>query len=232
MKRKLKAPGPVEPKRTDDAPPSELPTERAKYHHGDLPRALRDATLAILAEHGSEAFTLREAARRVGVNHRAVYRHFEDKRALLATVAEEGYRALAVAMRETVAGSGSVEAVDRLVALSLGYVRFARGEPARYQVMFGPRLNADDRFPSLEVAIRDAVSVVAAELKRACPTSPSIVRRDAGVTLWSAVHGFASLLLVSRVPLKDKHVTRYVDAVMRPVASGVVASLVSHSPSP
>ncbi len=44
------------------------PTARAHYHHGDLPRALREVSLKILAEVGPETFTLREAARRAGVN--------------------------------------------------------------------------------------------------------------------------------------------------------------------
>lgn len=198
---------------------------RATYHHGDLRRAVLDAAVAVLAELGAEGFTLREAARRVGVSHRAVYRHFEDKRSVLAAVAEEGYRALEVEMRGAIEQSGASEPEDRLVALCEGYVRFARRERARYQVMFGPRLNEDERFPSLEAAIRGVVRVVSHELKLAGPEAPSIVRRDAGISLWSAVHGFASLHLAGRVPLSDRHVSRYVDTVMRPLVAGVVESL-------
>jgi AcrR family transcriptional regulator len=72
---------------------------RSTYHHGDLPRALRDAARRLVAEHGPEGFTLREAARDVGVSHAAAYRHFADKRALLAAVCEDGYRALATTLR-------------------------------------------------------------------------------------------------------------------------------------
>src|SRR5690606_7462163 len=120
---------------------------------------------------------------------------------------------------------GSHDAIDRLVAVGEGYVRFARREPARYEVMFGPRLNEDDQFPSLEAAIRDAVRVLGGELKRAAPEAPSIARRDGGVALWSAVHGLSSLVLVGRVPLRDVHVARYVDVVLRPIATGIVEAL-------
>lgn len=205
------------------APPADEP--RATYHHGDLRRAVLDAAVSILAELGVEGFTLREAARRVGVNHRAVYRHFEDKRTVLAAVAEEGYHALAAEMREAIERSGATAPADRLVALAEGYVRFARRERARYQVMFGPRLNADERFPSLETAVREALRVVSRELKLAGPEAPSLVRRDAGITLWSTVHGFAALHLAGRVPLSDRHVARYVDTVVRPVVVGVIAVL-------
>ena len=70
------------------------------YHHGDLRRALIEASLALISEEGFSALTLREVARRAGVTHAAPYRHFLDKEALLAAVAEEGFRAMAVQMRE------------------------------------------------------------------------------------------------------------------------------------
>jgi AcrR family transcriptional regulator len=202
-----------------------LEEPRGTYHHGDLRRAVLEAAVAILAELGAEGFTLREAARRIGVSHRAVYRHFEDKLAVLSAVAEEGYRALEADMRAAIERSGAIEPAERLVALAEGYVRFARRERARYQVMFGPRLNADERFPALEIAIRDALRVVSHELKLAAPEASSLVRRDAGITLWSSVHGFAALQLTGRVRLSDQHVTRYVDTVMRPVTLGVIAAL-------
>ena len=196
---------------------------RKSYHHGELPQALREATLAILAELGPEGFTLREAARRVGVNHRAVYRHFEDKRSRLAAVAEEGYRSLAVLLRAAVETTAAQDDVaERLVALCEGYLRFARREPARYQVMFGPRLNSDGRFPSLELAIQEALLVLREELRKAGPEASSLARRDAGITLWAAIHGFSSLVLTQKVPLSDRQLSRYVDTVMRPVVRGVL----------
>ena len=51
--------------------------------------ALVEAGLALLAEGGVAALTLRAAARRAGVTHAAPYRHFADKEALLAAVADE-----------------------------------------------------------------------------------------------------------------------------------------------
>ena len=45
-------------------PPSEKP-----YHHGNLPQALIDAAIALLAEEGLAALSLRKVAARVGVSH-------------------------------------------------------------------------------------------------------------------------------------------------------------------
>lgn len=198
---------------------------RDSYHHGDVPRAIRDATLDLLREGGAQSLSLREAARRVGVNHRAVYRHFADKRALLAAIAQEGYEMLATAMRAGVDSRPGGEPVDRFVALGEAYLRFARREPERYEVMFGPRLNVDGRFPELEAAIIASVSVLQAEISQVAPAVPGMRRRDAGVAFWSAVHGFSSLVLVGRVPLKEAHLERYVGVLLRPLATGLIAAL-------
>ena len=209
----------------DDRPDDAAAPTRATYHHGDLRQAVLEAAVALLAEVGAGELSMREVARRVGVSHRALYRHYEDKRGLLAAIAEDGYRDLAAAMRASIERRGSDAPVERLVALGEGYLRFARAERARYEVMFGPRLNEDERFPTLEHAIRDAVRVVGAELKRAAPEASSVARRDAGIALWSAAHGLASLVLVGRVRLKDAHVSRYADTIFRPLADGLVGAL-------
>src|SRR5687767_1804874 len=97
---------------------------RSTYHHGDLPRALRDAPTRLLAERGGEGLPLREAARLVGVNHAAAYRHFTDTRALLAAVAEDGYVALATRMRAADTATGDV--AERVRRVGTAYVEFAR----------------------------------------------------------------------------------------------------------
>jgi AcrR family transcriptional regulator len=118
---------------------------RSTYHHGDLPRALRDAATRLLAERGSDGLTLREAARLVGVNHAAAYRHFADKRALLAAVAEDGYAKLAREMHG--ADTRSPDPAERLRRIGTAYVSFARADPALFALMTGPRLNEDGRYP-------------------------------------------------------------------------------------
>src|SRR5215510_14783128 len=71
--------------------PSGARARRESYHHGDLRRALLDATLELVDRYGPQGFTLRAAARAAGVTPGATYHHFEDKDALLAAVAEEGF---------------------------------------------------------------------------------------------------------------------------------------------
>jgi AcrR family transcriptional regulator len=206
---------------------------RAAYHHGDLARALIQASLEIMAEVGAEGLSLREAARKAGVNHRAVYRHYEDKRALLAAIAQAGYQQLTAACLGALAEQlpsglrGPKRARAALLVVAEVFLRFARAEPARYQVMFGPRLNKDSRFPELEQAIQGTVKVLVDELAEAAPGRTSVDRRDAGIAFLAAIHGLSSLVLAGRIRLRDAYLHGYVQKTIGPVVDGVLTGLSS-----
>jgi AcrR family transcriptional regulator len=74
------------------------------YHHGDLRHAVVVAALEILSETQSLEFSLRELARRAGVSHNAPYKHFADKRELLAAVSAVGFEQLTKRMSDKIAG--------------------------------------------------------------------------------------------------------------------------------
>src|SRR3954463_13549124 len=114
-----------------------IPT-RPTYHHGDLRNSLIQAALTLVAERGVEGFSLREAARVVGVSPSACYRHFADREELLAAVAHEGLHTLAEQMRLAAAAHGGASAFDavcRFWAYSEAYLHFALEHPAHFRVM-------------------------------------------------------------------------------------------------
>src|SRR5687767_2010801 len=94
---------------------------KKSYHHGDLRRALVDAGLRLIAKRGVEGFTLRETARVAGVSQTAPYRHFPDKAALLAAVAEEGFRGMAEYMKAATAPH-ALDPARRFGELGVAYV--------------------------------------------------------------------------------------------------------------
>src|SRR5712692_6819991 len=65
---------------------------RRGYHHGNLRKALVEATLRLIEEGGPASVTVRDAARRAGVSSGAPFRHFSNREALMAAVAEEAQR--------------------------------------------------------------------------------------------------------------------------------------------
>jgi AcrR family transcriptional regulator len=95
------------------------------YHHGELRPTLLRAAAKILEKEGREAISLRDLARRAGVSHAAPYRHFADRQALLAALAEEGFAMLAADLE----GKPWREQ-------AVAYLRFALANPERFRLMF------------------------------------------------------------------------------------------------
>ena len=124
------------------------------YHHGDLQRAIVNAALEVLSETQSTEFSLRELARRAGVTHNAPYKHFADKRELLAAVSAVGFDLLAKRLDDAMQGETGPRA--RLFAMARDYVRHGVENPALYRLMFGGYLTGpDDERPAIEIAAAD-----------------------------------------------------------------------------
>jgi AcrR family transcriptional regulator len=106
-------------------------SQRAGYHHGELRQALLGAGIALAQQGGPDAVVLREASRRAGVSHTAAYRHFADREALLAAVAEAAAAELASAMEQRLARVRKPR--RRLRAIGEAYIDFALREPGLFQ---------------------------------------------------------------------------------------------------
>ncbi|MBU3729312.1 MAG: TetR/AcrR family transcriptional regulator, partial [Phycisphaerales bacterium] len=154
-----------------------------RYHHGDLRHALVEGALRLLQTRTSAELSLRSVARLAGVSPNAPYRHFESKDALLASVAEEGFRRLTAI---TAAAQGPPR--KRLGLMATAYVRFATDNPRLYGLMFGPALNGWDRYEGLVAAGDASFQVVVEAVAHATGADMDRAARDA-ILAWSAVHG-------------------------------------------
>src|SRR6187399_3593481 len=97
-----------------------LKSNERPYHHGDLRRAIVRTALEILSETQSVEFSLRELARRAGVSHNAPYKHFTDKRELLAAVSTAGFETLTNRMTTEIAGLDNAR--EQLLAMVRAYI--------------------------------------------------------------------------------------------------------------
>ncbi|WP_437635953.1 TetR/AcrR family transcriptional regulator [Sorangium sp. So ce854] len=179
---------------------------RRSYHHGDLPSALLDAADALVAEKGASGFSLREAARVVGVDPAACYRHFRDREAILQALARRGFTRLAAAMAAAAAELPEAPPERVLLAIGHAYVRFAAAHPSAFRVMFGPT-GVDARDHLLRGDYPDDVGPYE-RMQRALGAWLADARCDAdleqaSLTLWAGVHGLACLLLEGALRLPD-----------------------------
>jgi AcrR family transcriptional regulator len=200
------------------AKPARKRLGRATYPHGELRRARVDAAVTIIADHGAEAFTLREAARRLGVNHRAAYRHFADKTMLLAAVAEQGFAALVEGTRAEILAAGVTDPEGRLMAMARAYVAWADRHPAHFRVMFGPRLNEDGG--AFEATMGEAYGLLESEIRAAIGAGSTLAGpgddavTDVVIAYWAVLHGLASLVLMKRVRVRRDQLPAWIDRIV------------------
>jgi len=178
-------------------PPPARAKARGDYHHGDLRRELIRAAIELMGSRGEDAFTLREVARHVGVNHRAAYRHFADKQALETAVAIQGFEGLRLAMQRRI--RGCTEPAERVERIFRAYVRFALGHPAHYRLMFGPLSRSMDESAELRTAIFAVIAVIEVEAEALLGTRGKPVR-DAVIAHWALGHGLCDLMISGHVP--------------------------------
>lgn len=158
-------------------------------------KALIEAGLRHLEADGAGEISLRQLARESGVSAAAVYRHFPDKKALLAALAEEGFTRLGAAQEDAAAAAGG--GPEGFAATGRAYVRFALRHPALFRLAFA---HADSVF---DVTAEDHLaSRLLQEYARAYGGDRAPIL---ALQAWSVAHGLAMLMLDGNVP-RDEHI--------------------------
>ena len=172
-----------------------IPAEEPSYHHGNLRQGLIDSALSLITAEGAQALSLRAVARKAGVSHAAPYRHFADKDALLAAVAEEGFQRLSRSMAQRM--DLYTDPVARFLQSGVGYVLFAVAHPAHFRVMFSSAFSLSEPPPGLRQAGESALAVLtnAIAAAQAAGQLNGAKVESIAATAWSVVHGLASLLI-------------------------------------
>jgi AcrR family transcriptional regulator len=109
---------------------------RARRGEGDrLREEILEAVGALLDETNDEsAVSIRAIAERVGVSAPSIYRHFEDKEALLNAVCADVFAQLQFGIAESVAMAS--DPVDALARAGRCYIDFGLEHPEHYRLVF------------------------------------------------------------------------------------------------
>ncbi len=144
------------------------------------------AAARVIAEReGWGAVTVRRLAEEIEYSQPVLYSHFENRDAIVAAVAIEGFREIATTLGESVGRSTGRRALERA---AMAYLDFAVSQPALYEAMFV--LPTDLRFadartrPELRAGFDALAKVVA-------PFCANV--ETATETFWAALHGLAEL---------------------------------------
>lgn len=191
------------------------PEKPRPYHHGNLRQALLEAAAALVAERGPEGFTLLDAARACGVSASAPYKHFSDKAALLAALAQEGGEKLNQALGAAW-GGGQPSPAEAFLRIGGAYLAFARDWPGHYGAMFRPGAAPPAQALNAGSPLGQALAALGVG---------SAAAGEVALQVWALSHGLASLSRAGLLPvpaeqLIDSGVGRLLRGLGAPRQSG------------
>ena len=163
---------------------------------GEQTRArLRTEARDLYLAAGFAGFSLREVARRAGVSGAAVYRHFDDKEALLRDVCAAGFRIFSSYLLRAL---GARTPRERMAATAEQYLRFALENPRDYRFIF---MGASEDHAALAPAdTTESASTFQflVDRVRECMQARVLAKADphaVAAIIWAHVHGLVSLRL-------------------------------------
>lgn len=186
-----------------------------EYHHGDLKQAAILAARKLVAGKGVIGLGIRKVATLTGVTPAALYRHFEDLDDLVFSLSENIRAELGQRLSSAVEGVRDEDfdsSIQRLKIIGATYIDFAEENPKLFGTAF---LNRDDStiedYTELAwVLLREEVSKL---IERGSLTASLLPQLQ--MTLWSLVHGCASLVASQALS------TREIEAFKISVARGI-----------
>lgn len=149
-------------------------------------QALLDAAASLLGEGGPEMVTLRAVGTRAGVSRGAPYRHFDDKEALLASLATNRWSDLTTELLK-LHTDRSLSAAERVERALLANLTIARDQPHLYALMFTTPTRDPEKLIEAASGSQDQFLAIVAEV-----VGGEDARRT-GALLMSSTHGIAGM---------------------------------------
>ena len=154
-----------------------------------------ETALLLLEKKGAHELSLREIARKAKLSTMAPYKHFKDKKELIAVLCEDGFKHLSEDFK-------SVERkylypAQRFRMMSGAYADFVFNRPALAKLMFGGFIETKDlgKYPDLKCAGDDCYDHLIQMIEygqhhgflKAGPVDAM------AAIIWSTIHGFSML---------------------------------------
>lgn len=169
---------------------------RESYHHGNLKQALVEAGKQLLISKGINGLSLRETAKAAGVSHTAPYRHFRDKDALLAAIAESGFAELAAELNNTIE-SCPADPEKQLIEAAVVYIKLAITHLEMHQLMYVSSIDEDsmsDSFIETRQQVFNALARILKNGQKKGVFSKQHATHELAISAWSLIHGYTMLV--------------------------------------
>ncbi|GAA3108750.1 TetR/AcrR family transcriptional regulator [Rhizobium viscosum] len=197
--------------------------ERKSRERADREERIVAAARVIAEKEGWDAVTIRRLAKEIEYSQPVLYSHFENRDAIVAAVAVEGFVELGAALRAA-AGEGN-GARDTLMDIAMAYCAFAQSRPSLYEAMF--ILPTQLRFAQADTRpeLRAGFEALAAAVSPFCADTEIVTE-----TFWAALHGLVELERSGRIRpgMRDQRIALVVGAIVE--AGGSPQGRCSHYP--
>lgn len=167
-------------------------TERKQREREGRRARIVQAARVIAETEGWSRVTVRRLSEEIAYSQPVLYTHFENRDAIVAAVAVEGFAELGKAL-ERARQSRAGKDVPRAVAAA--YLEFAAMAPALYEAMFSMQLTV----PFDEAATPGELRFAFAQVLALFPGSGARAEAQAEV-FWASLHGVAELQRTGRLP--------------------------------
>lgn len=183
------------------------PRNAKPYHHGNLKTAAVGTALEMVENEGLEAITLRELSQRIGASRTAIYRHFDNKEALIQAVILAGFERFDAEFIDIFADHER-SVLERFSMMGRAYLAFAVENPKLYRVMFGEKARlereavCDLEDPENTTGFHALVGLIEAGQQQGVfkKSDPFL----AAASVWSMIHGLSMLIIDGHLVVSDK----------------------------
>lgn len=152
------------------------------------------AALKLIKEFGPAGFTFAEVTRVVGVSPAAPYRHFRDRDALMAFIAQRGFGLFSKKLLKAW-DEGRPDPLIAYKNVGVAYLAFAKSEPAYYAAMFDTHFS-EDMMRDVKKASDEAFNVMRQATESLLEKLPESKRPPSlmmALHMWSMAHGIVAL---------------------------------------
>lgn len=166
----------------------------------ELRNKIIEQSWIIIANEGWQALSIRKIADAIEYSVPIIYRHFENKEAILAHFSKEGYLMLGNHIASTV--SKELPGHTRIKAIAKAYWEFAVENSHHYRIMFGlglPACETIDSTEEMKLISNYMLEAITETLDLAQNTNADKYLKLK--TFWSMLHGFIAIELLSNTEI-------------------------------
>lgn len=187
-------------------------SERKSRHQNEIKQQIIKESYAIICNEGWQALSIRKIAEAIEYSVPVIYKHFENKEAIIEYFTLEGFRLMTHHLQRCQLAESSPS--ERLRILADCYWDFAYVYPAYYRIMFGLGIPACETInSSLEIYNMTELMQTAIQDTANSAGNTSLDLHLKLKTIWSMLHGFVAIELLSNNNLKKEPSPMVRDAV-------------------